>query len=131
MDNTTLFTTLKSIHLITVALTLTGFLLRAWWMVTESKLLYAKPVKIFPHVNDTVLLATALGAGFVSGQYPFVDSWLTAKLIGVIAYIVFGAFGLHYGKTKQQRIVFLLLALASFGYVIAVAACRSPLACMA
>lgn len=126
MDDTTLFTLLRSLHLITVTITLIGFLVRAWWMLRDSPLLYAKPVKIFPHVNDTVLLATALGAGYVSGQLPFQDPWLTAKLTGVIAYIVFGAFGLHYGKTKGQRIVFLLLALASFCYVIAVAATRNP-----
>ncbi len=116
--------------MITVATTLVGFLVRAWWMLSDSKLLFAKPVKIFPHVNDTILLGSALATGYVSGQLPFVDPWLTAKLVGVIAYIVFGAFGLHYGKTKQQRIIFLILALASFAYVITVAVCRSPLACM-
>jgi len=96
-------------------------------MLKDSPLLFAKPVKIFPHVNDTVLLLTALSAGYVSGQLPFADAWLTAKLAGVIAYIVFGAFGLHYGKTKAKRCIFLLAALASFGYVIAVAATRNPL----
>lgn len=126
MDDSSLFLLLRNIHLITVALTLTGFLLRAYWMLTDSPLLFAKPVKIFPHVNDTVLLLTALGAGYLSGQLPFQDAWLTAKLVGVVAYIVFGAFGLHYGKTKKQRIIYLLLALASFGYVVAVAATRSP-----
>ncbi len=130
MDDSSLFVILKSIHMITVATTLVGFLVRAWWMLSDSKLLFAKPVKIFPHVNDTILLGSALATGYVSGQLPFVDPWLTAKLVGVIAYIVFGAFGLHYGKTKQQRIIFLILALASFAYVITVAVCRSPLACM-
>ncbi len=130
MEASSLFTLLKSIHLITVATTILGFLLRAWWMLTDSKLLFAKPVRIFPHVNDTVLLSSALGAGYVSNQLPFVDAWLTAKLAGVIAYIVFGAFALHYGKTKQQRILFLILALTSLAYVLAVATCRSPLACL-
>lgn len=127
VDATSLFALLKSLHLITVLITLIGFLLRAWWMISDSPLLFAKPVKIFPHVNDTLLLGTALGAGYVSGQLPFVDPWLTAKLIGVIAYIVFGAFGLHYGKTKPIRIMFLLAALLSFSYVIAVAVTRNPL----
>lgn len=130
MDSTSLFVLLKSIHMLTVATTIVGFLLRAWWMLTDSKLLFAKPVKIFPHVNDTLLLGSALGAGYASNQLPFVDPWLTAKLFGVIAYIVFGAFALHYGKTKPQRIVFLILALLSLIYVLAAAVCRSPLACM-
>jgi|TARA_B110000914_G_scaffold211447_2_gene211527 uncharacterized membrane protein SirB2 len=130
VDNTSLFILLKNIHMITVATTLVGFLVRAWWMLTDSKLLFAKPVKIFPHVNDTLLIGSALGAGYVSGQLPFVDSWLTAKLIGLVAYIVLSSFALRYGKTKSQRIVYLVLAFVAIGYVLAVAVCRNPLACM-
>jgi uncharacterized membrane protein SirB2 len=130
MDDSSLFVILKSIHMVAVTTTLAGLLVRGWWMLSDSKLLSAKPVKIFPHANDTVLISSALAAGYVSGQLPFVDPWLTAKLFGVIAYVVFSAGAFTFGKTKQQRIIFLILAAATFAYIILVAACRSPVACI-
>jgi uncharacterized membrane protein SirB2 len=125
-----MFVVAKSIHLITVTITIVFFLLRGVWMVRQSKLLQTKPVKILPHVNDTVLLLSALWAASMIGQYPFVDAWLTAKLLGVVVYIVLGAIALTYGKTQRQKHVAFVAALLAFGYVVAVAACRNPLACM-
>jgi uncharacterized membrane protein SirB2 len=117
----------KSIHMITLTITIVGFILRGILMLRESPLLNAKPVKILPHVNDTLLLVSALWAGALINQYPFVDAWLTAKIMGALAYIVFGAFALTYGKTKQVRITCFILALLCFGYVVAVAATKNPL----
>jgi len=121
------FTIAKSIHLITLTITITGFVLRGFLMFRESPLLQAKLVKIVPHVNDTVLLASAIWTGALINQYPFVDTWLTAKIMGALAYIVFGAFALTYGKTQRVRITCFLLALLCFGYVVAVAATKNPL----
>jgi uncharacterized membrane protein SirB2 len=126
-DNIALFNVMRSIHLITLTITILGFLLRGYWMITDSGLLRAKPVRILPHVNDTILLISAVWAGALIGQYPFVNGWLTAKIIGAIAYIVCGAFALTYGKTKQARIGFFVAALACFGYVVLVAGTKNPL----
>jgi uncharacterized membrane protein SirB2 len=121
------FTLAKSIHLITLTITITGFILRGIWMVKGSPLLHARAVKIVPHVNDTVLLISAVWTGALINQYPFVDAWLTAKILGAIAYILFGAVALTYGKTKQIRISCFIMALLSFAYVVAVATTKNPL----
>jgi uncharacterized membrane protein SirB2 len=121
------FTLAKSIHMITLLITITGFILRGIWMVKGSPLLHARAVKMVPHVNDTVLLASAVWAGTLINQYPFVDAWLTAKILGAIAYILFGAVALTYGKTKQIRISCFIMALLSFAYVVAVATTKNPL----
>ncbi|MGI9309759.1 MAG: SirB2 family protein, partial [Gammaproteobacteria bacterium] len=83
---TDMFVVARSVHLITVTITIAFFLVRGVWMIRQSSLLQAKPVKILPHVNDTVLLLSALWAASMMGQYPFVDAWLTAKLLGVVVY---------------------------------------------
>ena len=80
-----------------------------------------------PHVNDTVLLISAVWAGALIGQYPFVNSWLTAKVLGAIAYILLGAVALTYGKTRQVRLFAFTGALVCFAYVVAVAATKNPL----
>jgi uncharacterized membrane protein SirB2 len=122
-----LFNIMKTVHLITMTVTICGFVLRGVWMLKESPLLRALPVRILPHVNDTLLLVSAVWAGAIIGQYPFVNGWLTAKILGAIAYIVLGAIALTYGRTRQIRIRAFIGALACFGYVVLVAATKNPL----
>jgi uncharacterized membrane protein SirB2 len=126
-DEATLFSVLKIVHMITMMLTISGFILRGIWMMRDSPLLNAKPVRIFPHVNDTVLLISAVWAGATIGQYPFVNAWLTAKVLGALAYIVLGAIALTYGRTRQIRIRAFFAALMCFVYVVLVAATKNPL----
>lgn len=122
-----LFPTAKAVHLLTVAVTITGFIVRGVWMIRNSPLLMSKPARILPHINDTVLLLSAIWTGALSGQYPFVDGWLTAKIIGLLSYIVLGAIALTYGKTKRIRMIAFVGALLSFAYVVSVAVTKNPL----
>jgi len=61
------------------------------------------------------------------GQYPFVNGWLTAKVIGAIAYILLGAVALTYGQTRRIRVLAFLGALLCFAYVVTVAITKNPL----
>jgi uncharacterized membrane protein SirB2 len=121
------FTLAKAVHMITVTLTIAGFIVRSTWMLRNSPLLNARATKIFPHVNDTLLLLSALWTAAILGQYPFVDAWLTAKVAGLIVYILAGAVALTYGRTRKTRIAALALALLSFAYVVGVAVTKNPL----
>jgi uncharacterized membrane protein SirB2 len=126
-DNLTLFTTLKIVHMITITLTISGFILRGVWMIRESPLLNATAVRVLPHINDTLLLISAVWAAAAIGQYPFVDPWLTAKVLGALAYILLGAVALNYGRTRKIRIRAFIAALVCFAYVVMVAATKNPL----
>ena len=121
------FPILKLIHQTTVVLTIIGFTIRGIWMMRESPLLKTRAIKIFPHVNDTVLLFSALSAAAILGQYPFVNDWLTAKVLGLIAYILLGAVALTYGPTRKIRITAYVAAMLSFTYVVHVAFTKNPL----
>jgi len=70
---------------------------------------------------DTVLLAAGITLMFVIGQYPFVDGWLTTKLILLIVYIVLGTLALKRAKTQSSRATCYGLALATFAYIVSVA----------
>jgi uncharacterized membrane protein SirB2 len=115
---------LKHLHITFAALSGSFFLLRGVWMLLDSPLLQRRWVRIVPHVVDTLLLASALGLVFWSGQYPFVQNWLTAKVLALVAYIVLGTIALKRGKTKGIRTFALLAALATFAYIVAVALTR-------
>jgi uncharacterized membrane protein SirB2 len=117
----------KSIHLITVVLTICGFTLRGYWMLRNSQWLRARVVKTLPHINDTLLLLAAIWTAAITKQYPFVDSWLTAKILGALAYILLGAVALSYGSTRRIRIIAFTGAVLCFAYVVRVAITKSPL----
>jgi len=58
---------------------------------------------------------------------PLAVPWLSAKIAGLIAYIVLGMLALRRGRTPTTRVVAFAAALASFGYVVTVALSKNPL----
>jgi uncharacterized membrane protein SirB2 len=90
-------------------------------MLKESPMLQKKPVRILPHINDTLLLLTAIMLAIVTGFYPFVVGWVTLKVVLLVVYIVLGVFALKRGKTKQTRTVFFIAALATILAIFAIA----------
>ena len=121
-----MFTLVKYVHLTSVALSLAGFFLRGILMIRASPLINARWIRVLPHINDTVLLVAALSLAVMSEQYPFVDNWVTAKVLGVIAYIILGSLALRPGLAHRMRIVCWLVAMAVFGWIVSVALSRQP-----
>ena len=118
---------LKHLHVTCVVISGSGFFLRGLWMLSESPRLNQRWVRIVPHVVDTVLLGSAISMAVITSQYPFAQNWLTAKLIGLLVYILSGAMALKRGKSKATRAVFFAAALLAFAYIVTVALTRSPL----
>lgn len=112
---------IKHIHMTSVALSGLLFFARGLLMLRDSALLERRLLRIGPHVVDSVLLASALTMVVWSGQYPFVQPWLTAKVLALVAYIVIGAIALKRGKTKTIRAGAFVVALLLFAYLIKVA----------
>ncbi|MBV1908775.1 MAG: SirB2 family protein [Kangiellaceae bacterium] len=105
------------VHITTAVLSLFGFIIRGWWMASGNVLLEHKLVKIFPHVNDTVLLVSAIYLSITSQLYPFVVSWLGVKVVLLVGYIVAGIFALKKGRTKKTRISAFVIALVCIGAI--------------
>lgn len=115
---------LKAVHLTSAVLSITGFAARGALMLHDSPLLKARFVRIAPHILDTVLLASAIALAWLTGQYPFEQSWLTAKVIALVAYVVLGSIALSRGRTKGTRAGALGLALLAALYIVSVAVTR-------
>lgn len=122
-----MYSALKHLHTTTVVLSFCLFVLRGVWMLVESPQLQRIWVRIVPHVIDAVLLASAIGLAVILHQYPFVHGWLTAKVLGLILYIILGSIALKRGSTKTIRATAWIAALAVFGYIVSVATTHSPL----
>lgn len=121
-----MYAAIKHLHITCVILSGTGFFLRGLLMFRDSPLLSRRWIKVVPHVNDTALLAAAIALTVLTDQYPFVDAWVTAKVFGLIAYVILGSLALKAGRTKGARRAAWFAALAVFGFVVSVALTKSP-----
>jgi uncharacterized membrane protein SirB2 len=120
------YATLKMIHITSVAISYLLFSLRGVWMMRESTALQQRWVKITPHVVDTVLLTSAIALAVLIHQDPINNSWLSAKIAGLMLYIGLGMMALKYGKTRKARISAWIAAQAVFLYIVLVALTKSP-----
>ncbi len=117
---------IKHLHVTCVVLSILLFFLRGIWTMQTSPIMQQRWVKMAPHIIDTLLLGSALTLAWLSQQWPFQQAWLTAKVLGLLAYIILGSIALKRGKTRQIRLAAWLLALVTVGYIVAVALSRSP-----
>ena len=121
-----MYLTLKVIHIVCAVVTISGFILRGYWMMISSDLLGRKMTRIAPHVVDTVFLLSGVAMLYATSLNPFTQGWLVAKFAGLIGYVILGTVALKRGPTRQIRFIAFVGAIALFGYVVGAALARSP-----
>ncbi|GAB1392360.1 SirB2 family protein [Rhodocyclaceae bacterium] len=117
---------IKHLHIVCVILSISGFCLRGLLLMQKSALAGRRVFKILPHVNDSLLLAAALWLMVQVEQYPFIDTWLTAKVFGLIAYIILGAVAFSAQRPARMRLLAGLGALLTFSWIVSVALTKNP-----
>ena len=125
MSIATWYPIVKLVHMTCAAATLALFVLRGAWMMRGSPHLAARWVRVAPHVIDTLLLASAITLAVLIGNAPVTHDWLTAKVVGLVLYIVLGTIALKRGRTRAVRVGAFFAALAVFGYIVSVAVTKS------
>ena len=75
-----------------------------------------------------IFVATALGALMIVELRLAVmqQSWLLAKIAGILVYILLGFVVMRLGKTQQARMLAYVAAIAVFAYVGGTAVAKSP-----
>jgi uncharacterized membrane protein SirB2 len=120
------FLLLKSVHISSVAGSYILFFFRGIWSLNGSPIMSQRWITIVPHVVDTLLLISAVALAVVIHQYPFMDAWLTAKVIGLLLYIGLGFIALRGSMSKTIRFFVWLAAQAVFAYIVLVAITHNP-----
>lgn len=115
----------KTLHISCVVLSITLFVVRGGLAVSGYPWRRWGVLRWAPHLVDTLLLSTALWLAWQLGQYPFVDGWLTAKVLALLAYIGLGSHALSLKTSARLRPWFLAGALFSVGYIVGVALTHS------
>lgn len=125
-----LYLILKYLHVACVALSIGGFCLRGMMLMRNPASATwhggRRWLRALPHLNDSLLLAAAIGLAALLGQYPFIDAWLTAKIGGLLAYILLGALALGPGRDPRLRLLSGGAAVAMFGWIVSVALTKHP-----
>jgi uncharacterized membrane protein SirB2 len=117
--------TLKYSHMLLALVSISGFVLRWWWLQSGSALLAHRLTRVVPHVVDSLFLLTGIWLTFVIHQYPIAHHWLTAKVIGLVVYIVLGSLALKRARTANGRKLAFVAALIVFAWIASVARTRT------
>lgn len=122
---------LKHFHVTFAVLTMCGFLLRGYWMLSGSIMHQNRATKVAPHIVDTLFFATAVWMILEAGIAPLQHAWLVAKFAGLLAYIGFGMVAFRCGRSVEVRATAFIAAIASFAYVVGAAVKKSPVSWIA
>ena len=122
----TAYALLKFVHVACVILSGAGFLLRGSWALSGSALLYHPLTRRLPHFVDTVLLLSAATLAWLLRQFPFVAPWVTAKVLGLVVYIVLGIIALRRGRSQWARGIALVAACLVYAWIVSVALSKNP-----
>jgi uncharacterized membrane protein SirB2 len=76
---------------------------------------------------DTTLLTAALLLTTIVHQYPFVQGWLTAKVLLLVAYVALGLRALGALTPQRARAAYFAAALAVYALIIGIARAHDPL----
>ena len=86
----------------------------------------AGPIRYLSYTIDTVLLTAALMLMTIVRQYPFVDPWLTVKVLLLVVYIALGVIAFATAAPRHVRAGCWVAALIVFAFIYSVARAHDP-----
>ena len=118
---------IKFVHVLCVILSGSLFALRGTMMLAGSRLANHAALRYLSYAIDTTLLTAALMLITILHQYPFVQAWLTVKVLLLVVYVVLGMFALRRARTRRVRAICYIAALAVYLSIVSVALAHNPL----
>ena len=119
---------LQILHLHVGSVVLSGglFATRALLRVANNPLANHRGLRVLSYVIDTSLLIAAIFLALIIHQYPFVNGWLTTKVLLLVLYIGLGTIALKRARTRVGRTLAMSAALLVFLFIIGVAVRHHP-----
>jgi len=117
---------IKPLH-VALALTSGGlFAVRGVLRCSGVRWVTCVPVRVASVAIDTALLAAALILVAMLPCALFVNGWLTAKLLWLLAYVVLGSLALKRARSRRVQIACFVAALLAFTQMLAIAHSHHP-----
>ena len=122
---------IKAVHIAAVILSGLLFLMRGGAVQLGASWAMAAPLRYLSYTIATVLLTAALMLATIIHQFPFVQGWLTAKVLLLVVYVVLGSFALKRGRTRAVRTSCWIAALLVYLFIFSIARAHNPLGIIA
>jgi uncharacterized membrane protein SirB2 len=122
---------IKAVHIAAVMASGVLFLLRGAAVQLGASWAMAAPLRYLSYSIDTVLLTAALMLATILQQFPFVQGWLTAKVLLLVCYVVLGSYALKRGRSRAVRTSCWIAALLVYLYIVSIARAHHPLGVIA
>lgn len=116
----------KFAHVLCVTLSGSLFALRGLMMLARSDHANHPALRYLSYAIDTALLTAALLLVAILHQYPFVQSWLTVKVLLLIVYVILGMYALRRARQRAVQIACYFAALGVYLFIVSVARTHSP-----
>jgi len=120
------FLAIRAVHVGCVALSGALFSCRGLLRLSGSALANTRPLRWASYLIDTTLLAAAILLTLIVHEYPFVDAWLTMKVLLLVLYIVLGVLALRRARTRHGRTAAFVAALITYAAIVGVAVTHRP-----
>ena len=120
------YSDVRLLHQSAVLVSVSGFALRGEGSLLRAPWVQTRLARTIPHLIDTILLGSALVLLWWNGGAALHESWLRAKLLGLLAYIGLGAITLRKDLPGRGRACAFVAALLTAGWMASVAILKSP-----
>jgi len=122
-----LYPQIKLIHIVAVLSSGALFFVRGLAVQLGARWPMVAPLRYLSYAIDTVLLAAGVTLSIMLHMYPFVQHWLTAKILLLVVYIVLGSLALKRGRTQAIRRATWVAAVLVYLLIISIARTHNPL----
>lgn len=120
------YSLIKNVHVITVIMSGVGFAVRFAGASVDAGWVHSRLARTLPHINDTLLLISAITLAVLLQVNPLEQPWLLAKILALFVYIGFGMVALKPSRPRNVRLGSGVAALLVYGYIVSVALSRQP-----
>src|SRR5258708_5302185 len=96
------------------------------WHGVRGQEVSARWLRLTPPLVDGLLILAGLALGWIIGEHPFGNTWLTAKLLALVAYLGAGQVALRRARTVRGKLSAWLIAVALLVYIFTVAITHDP-----
>lgn len=123
---------IRALHIAAVLLSIGLFSVRALLVLAgQERIALHRVPRVLSWTLDTLLLLAALALVAILPGAVFGNGWLTAKLLLLVAYVVFATYALRRARSRVARAGFLLAAWATVAFMYGIARTHHPLGWLA
>ncbi len=120
------FLAIRQVHITCVLLSGALFCVRGGLHIADLAAANHRVLRIASYLIDTTLLAAAILLMIILRQFPFINAWLTTKVLLLLLYIALGSLALKRARTRRLRVLAFASALLTYAWIMGVAVTHEP-----